>query len=72
MLPLTNKLLLAPMVRTGTCPLRLLALWYGADWVVSPETVDKRLLRSRRQVNGGCLLGVACIAAVLVGPRSRR
>jgi len=29
----TNKLILAPMVRVGTLPLRLLALDYGADIV---------------------------------------
>ena len=31
----TNKLVLAPMVRIGTLPLRLLALDYGADIVYS-------------------------------------
>lgn len=30
-----NKLILAPMVRIGTLPLRLLALDYGADIVYS-------------------------------------
>jgi len=29
----TNKLILAPMVRIGSLPLRLLALDYGADIV---------------------------------------
>ena len=29
----TNKLVLAPMVRIGTLPMRLLALRYGADLV---------------------------------------
>ena len=29
----TNKLILAPMVRIGTLPMRLLALRYGADLV---------------------------------------
>ena len=29
----TNKLILAPMVRIGTLPMRLLALDYGADIV---------------------------------------
>lgn len=29
----TNKIILAPMVRIGTLPMRLLALRYGADLV---------------------------------------
>ena len=29
----SNKLILAPMVRVGTLPMRLLALRYGADIV---------------------------------------
>ena len=29
----TNQLILAPMVRIGTLPMRLLALRYGADLV---------------------------------------
>lgn len=37
-------LLLAPMVRVGTLPLRTMALRYGADWVWSPEIIDKKLL----------------------------
>ncbi|TPX65564.1 hypothetical protein SpCBS45565_g05060 [Spizellomyces sp. 'palustris'] len=46
-----GKLVLAPMVRVGTLPMRLLALQYGADIVYSPETVDKRLIKSKRVVN---------------------
>ncbi|KAJ3139193.1 tRNA-dihydrouridine(20) synthase [NAD(P)+]-like [Geranomyces variabilis] len=46
-----GKLILAPMVRVGTMPMRMLALKYGADLVYSPETVDKRLLKSKRVVN---------------------
>jgi tRNA-dihydrouridine synthase 2 len=45
-------LLLAPMVRLGTLPLRLLALKYGADFVYSPEIIDKRLIDSERILNG--------------------
>ncbi|KAI8824140.1 uncharacterized protein EV422DRAFT_550000 [Fimicolochytrium jonesii] len=46
-----GKLILAPMVRVGTMTMRLLALKYGADIVYSPETVDKRLIKSKRVVN---------------------
>lgn len=34
----TNKVLLAPMVRIGTLPMRLLALRHGADIVYSEVT----------------------------------
>ena len=33
-----NKCILAPMVRTGTLPMRLLALRYGADIVYCEVT----------------------------------
>ena len=46
-----NKLVLAPMVRVGSLPMRLLALKYGADIVYSPETIDKRLMTASRIVN---------------------
>ena len=47
----TSKNILAPMVRCGTLPLRLLALRYGADTVYSEEIVDKRLVKCRRVEN---------------------
>lgn len=47
-----NKIVLAPMVRVGTLPSRLLALRYGADIVYSEEIIDWKLLKSYRQVNG--------------------
>lgn len=47
-----NKIILAPMVRIGTLPTRLLALRHGADIVYSEEIVDWRLLKTYRQVNG--------------------
>uniref|UniRef100_F1L5T2 tRNA-dihydrouridine synthase 2-like protein n=1 Tax=Ascaris suum TaxID=6253 RepID=F1L5T2_ASCSU len=47
----TDKTILAPMVRAGRTPLRLLALEYGADLVYTEEIVDQRLLNSRRIVN---------------------
>ncbi|XP_053982066.1 tRNA-dihydrouridine(20) synthase [NAD(P)+]-like [Hylaeus volcanicus] len=46
-----NKLILAPMVRIGTLPMRLLALDYGADIVYTEELIDWKLLRSFRRVN---------------------
>lgn len=51
MLSYEGKLILAPMVRVGTLPMRLLALEYGADLVYAPETVDKALIGSERRVN---------------------
>jgi len=47
-----NKLILAPMVRIGTLPFRLLALEFGADLVYSEEIIDWKLLRCRRVING--------------------
>ncbi|KAK9761444.1 tRNA-dihydrouridine synthase 2 [Basidiobolus ranarum] len=46
-----NKAMLAPMVRVGSLPLRMMALEYGADLVYSPEMVDKRVIGSTRVVN---------------------
>ena len=47
-----SKCILAPMVRAGTLPLRLLALRYGADTVYGEEIVDKRILACRRVEHG--------------------
>ncbi|RKP09634.1 hypothetical protein THASP1DRAFT_14009 [Thamnocephalis sphaerospora] len=47
----TNKHILAPMVRVGTLPMRLLALDYGADLVYSPEIVDKAIIGTQRTVD---------------------
>ena len=46
-----GKMILAPMVKIGTLPTRLLALDYGADLVYTEEIIDFRLLRSTRVVN---------------------
>lgn len=51
MISYEGKLVLAPMVRVGTLPMRLLALDYGADLVWSPELVDKAILGTTRQMN---------------------
>lgn len=46
-----NKIILAPMVRVGTLPMRLLALNYGADIVYTEELIDWKLLKTTRQEN---------------------
>ncbi|XP_052861369.1 tRNA-dihydrouridine(20) synthase [NAD(P)+]-like [Anopheles cruzii] len=46
-----NKFILAPMVRVGTLPTRLLALEYGADLVYTEEIIDWKLLRAERRIN---------------------
>ncbi|KAL2199253.1 hypothetical protein P885DRAFT_31027 [Corynascus similis CBS 632.67] len=46
-----GKLVLAPMVRSGELPSRLLALHYGADLVWGPETVDHSLIGATRRIN---------------------
>ncbi|KAK4186473.1 putative dihydrouridine synthase [Podospora australis] len=46
-----GKLVLAPMVRSGELPCRLLALHYGADLVWGPETVDYSLIGTTRRIN---------------------
>ena len=46
-----GKVVLAPMVRSGELPTRLLALQYGADLVWGPETVDKSMIGTTRRVN---------------------
>jgi len=42
---------LAPMVRLGTLPLRMLAAEYGADLTYTEELIDKRLLACSRLEN---------------------
>ncbi|KAI1436339.1 dihydrouridine synthase [Xylaria sp. CBS 124048] len=46
-----GKIVLAPMVRSGELPSRLLALHYGADLVWGPETVDRAMIGTTRQYN---------------------
>ncbi|VDM51673.1 unnamed protein product [Angiostrongylus costaricensis] len=46
-----NKVIMAPMVRAGRTPLRLLALKYGADLCYTEEIIDQKLLSSTRVVN---------------------
>lgn len=49
-----DKIILAPMVRIGTLPMRLLSLSFGADLVYTEELVDVKLLKCERQINGNC------------------
>ncbi|KAF9952237.1 hypothetical protein BGZ72_006434 [Mortierella alpina] len=51
MLNYTNAAILAPMVRVGTLPIRLMALEHGADLVYTPEVVDKGIVGAERVVN---------------------
>lgn len=46
-----NKVILAPMVRVGTLPMRLLALEYGADIVYSEELIDLKMIKAKRRIN---------------------
>ncbi|KAK3940080.1 dihydrouridine synthase [Diplogelasinospora grovesii] len=52
-----GKVVLAPMVRSGELPSRLLALHYGADLVWGPETVDRAMIGTTRRINPrtGCI-----------------
>ncbi|GAA6059729.1 hypothetical protein JCM10212_000257 [Sporobolomyces blumeae] len=50
-LPYDRGMHLAPMVRIGTLPVRLLALEYGAEIVWGPEIVDKALIGATRSVD---------------------
>uniref|UniRef100_A0A8C2BX44 Dihydrouridine synthase 2 n=1 Tax=Cyprinus carpio TaxID=7962 RepID=A0A8C2BX44_CYPCA len=46
-----HKTVLAPMVRVGTLPMRLLALDYGADIVYCEELIDIKMAQCERVVN---------------------
>lgn len=47
----TGKLCLAPMVRSGELPMRIMALQYGADLVWSPEIIDRKIRLCTRVEN---------------------
>ncbi|EGW32771.1 uncharacterized protein SPAPADRAFT_60124 [Spathaspora passalidarum NRRL Y-27907] len=51
MLNYASKICLAPMVRSGELPIRLVSLKYGCDLVWTPEIVDKKLITCVRTVN---------------------
>ncbi|KAG5602652.1 hypothetical protein H5410_034022 [Solanum commersonii] len=46
-----NKLVLAPMVRVGTLPFRMLAAHYGADITYGEEIIDHKIIKCERRVN---------------------
>lgn len=46
-----GKHILAPMVRVGGLPFRMLAAEYGADITYGEEIIDHKVLRSKRVVN---------------------
>lgn len=46
-----NKHVLAPMVRVGTLPFRLLSAEYGADITYGEEIIDHKFLKCERRVN---------------------
>ncbi|RZC48375.1 hypothetical protein C5167_041315 [Papaver somniferum] len=46
-----NKLILAPMVRVGTLPFRLLSADYGADITYSEEIIDHKFVKCVRRIN---------------------
>ncbi|XP_044750826.1 tRNA-dihydrouridine(20) synthase [NAD(P)+]-like [Coccinella septempunctata] len=46
-----NRIILAPMVRVGTLPMRILSLRYGADLVYTEELIDWKFLKSVRVEN---------------------
>ncbi|GJN87115.1 hypothetical protein Rhopal_000060-T1 [Rhodotorula paludigena] len=50
-LPYAQGMHLAPMVRIGTLPVRLLSLEYGAELVWGPEIVDKAIIGAQRTVD---------------------
>lgn len=46
-----SKRILAPMVRVGTLPMRLLALDYGADIVYTEEIIDFKIINAKKIEN---------------------
>lgn len=51
MVSYAGKLCLAPMVRSGELPTRLMALRYGADLVWLPEIIDRKIMSCTRHEN---------------------
>ena len=48
---MSHRDVLAPMVRLGTLPLRLLALERGAELVYTEEIIDAKLARCTRSMD---------------------
>ncbi|SCU78139.1 LANO_0A02212g1_1 [Lachancea nothofagi CBS 11611] len=68
MVTYAGKLVLAPMVRAGELPTRLLALKFGADLVWSPEIIDKKLIQCKRVENQS----LRTVDFVLPGPSEKK
>lgn len=51
MVNFVGKVCLAPMVRLGELPTRLMSLAHGCDLVWSPEIIDKKIVQTTRIVN---------------------
>jgi hypothetical protein len=64
-----NAFVLAPMVRVGTLPMRLLALRYGADIVYSEELIDHKVKAKQARCPGSLC---CCLSAFLVAHRNKR
>ncbi len=67
-----NKLILAPMVRIGTLPSRLLALHYGADLVYTEELIDFKMLTCRLEWQLSCPVSTESTIPHTSIPTSRR
>ncbi|NWU09340.1 DUS2L synthase, partial [Cephalopterus ornatus] len=67
-----GKKILAPMVRVGTLPMRLLALDYGADIVYCEELIDIKMLQCKRVINGKYSISFEVLETVdFVAPNER-
>ena len=60
-----DKLILAPMVRVGTLPMRMLCMEYGADIVYSQEYMDDSINCWTREVNNNLIQYVAPSGKIL-------
>ena len=63
-----GKCILAPMVRIGTLPTRLVALEYGCDLVFTPETIAYKLSKCRRVTRPGGLIDYVHTKSTTDGP----
>jgi len=63
-----NKVMLAPMVRVGTLPFRLLSLENGADIAFVEEIIDKKIIKTDRVFNDE----INAIEYVMSGVKGRR
>ncbi|NXX14358.1 DUS2L synthase, partial [Podargus strigoides] len=66
-----GKKILAPMVRVGTLPMRLLALDYGADIVYCEELIDIKMMQCKRVINGKYSISFVLDTVDFVAPNER-